>query len=295
MAETESPSNDRLTDVPGVAVGHWTDPVARTGCTAIILPEGTVGSGEVRGGGPASREFALLDPLRKVTHVDAVVLTGGSAFGLAAADGVVAHLESIGRGHPTPAARVPIVPALAVYDLLVGDASVRPDRAAGLAAAQAATDDDRAIGPVGAGTGCTVDKWLGAGRARPSGLVSASARVGDAVVAVLAAVNAVGSVGVDSRVEALDIEAPGSGMHTTIGVVATSARLDKVGCHQLAQGAHHGLARAIFPSHTGFDGDAFVAVATGGATGPIVDVDTLKIATVAVVERAIRTLAAPTR
>ncbi|HET8931392.1 MAG TPA: P1 family peptidase, partial [Acidimicrobiales bacterium] len=116
-----------LTDVAGVAVGHWTDPVARTGCTVVIVPEGTVASGEIRGGGPASREVALLDPNRHVAAIDAVVLTGGSAFGLATADGVMSHLESMGRGYVTPAGRVPIVPTLGLYDLAVGDAAVRPD------------------------------------------------------------------------------------------------------------------------------------------------------------------------
>ena len=115
-----------ITDVAGIRVGHWTDAAARTGCTAVLLPEGTVASGEVRGGAPATREFALLDPLRMVSRVDAVVLAGGSAFGLSAADGVMAHLEEAGVGFETAGGRVPIVVALALYDLTTGDGSVRP-------------------------------------------------------------------------------------------------------------------------------------------------------------------------
>ncbi len=289
-----------LTDVPGVAVGHWTDPVARTGCTVVIVPAGTVASGEIRGGGPASREVGLLEPTRHVNTIDAVVLTGGSAFGLAAADGVMSHLEEAGRGYVTSAGRVPIVPTLALFDLGVGDATVRPDAAAGRAAAEAAATEGHAVGRVGAGTGCTTGNWLGPDGVRPGGLVAASARLGAVTVACLIAVNPVGSVGHAATLDDGTVQGvlggAGPGENTTIGVVATSARLDKVGCRLLAESAHDGLARAIFPTHTRFDGDAFVACATGtqsddpSATGDPVGIDALRATVTSLVERAILNL-----
>jgi L-aminopeptidase/D-esterase-like protein len=281
-----------ITDVAGLLAGHWTDPRARTGCTVVLFPDGTVASGEVRGGAPATREFSLLEPTRMVERLDALVLTGGSAFGLAAADGVAGWCEEQGRGFPTAAGPVPIVVALALYDLAVGDASVRPGPREGRAACEAAGAGPLDDGPVGAGTGSTVDKVLGPAARRPGGLVQASARVGEVVVAALVAVNAFGEVGGDPRGSP---EAPGVGPdhpfgNTTIGLVATDAALDKVGCHLLAQAAHDGLARAVVPSHTRVDGDAFVAAATGSvAGGP--DLDQLRAAAASVVTRAILTLA----
>ena len=293
-----------LTDVAGVAVGHWSDPVAATGCTVVLVPPGTVASGEVRGGAPASRELALLDPSRLVSAVDAVVLTGGSAFGLASADGVVAWLAEQGRGFPTAAGPVPIVPALALFDLTTGDGSVRPGAAEGRAAAEAASTDGHTVGRVGAGTGCTLDKGRGPDHARPGGLVAASIRVGEVVAGALVAVNAVGQVDADGMAAARALAALGGEgstgprptapngpppfAHTTIGVVAPHARLAVADCLLLAQSAHDGLARAIFPAHTRFDGDAFVALATGAVDG---DLDQIRVLVTAVVERAIRSLA----
>lgn len=280
-----------LTDVEGVSVGHWTDRDALTGCTVVIVPPGTVSSAEVRGSAPASRELALLEPTCTVGGVDAVVLSGGSAFGLGSATGVVEFLEAAGRGFPTPHANVPIVAALALYDLGVGDASVRPGAREGRLAAEAATAGPHEVGAVGAGTGCTIDKWLGPDATRPGALVSASARVGGEVVAALVAVNALGSVGVESSIPTASVGGSASGTNTTVGVVATTARLDKVGCNLLARAAHDGLARAVFPAHTGLDGDAFVVCATGRGGDGTVMVDALRSATCTVVERAIRTLA----
>ncbi len=304
MVEPPTATTGLLTDVSGVAVGHWSDPVAATGCTVVLVPPGTVASGEVRGGAPASRELALLDPSRLVSAVDAVVLTGGSAFGLASADGVVAWLAEQGRGFPTAAGPVPIVPTLALFDLTTGDGSVRPGPAEGRAAAEAASTAGHAVGRVGAGTGCTVDKGRGPDHARPGGLVAASIRVGQVVVAALVAVNAVGSIDADGRAAARALDALGDEGaagprptatngpqpfgNTTIGVVATNARLAVADCLLLAQSAHDGLARAIFPAHTRFDGDAFVALATGAADG---DLDQIRVLATAVVERAIRSLA----
>src|SRR5690606_13189799 len=163
-----------VTDVDGVRVGHWTDAEARTGCTVVLLPEGTVASGEVRGGAPATREFALLDPTRMVTRLDAVVLSGGSAFGLAAADGVMAHLADAGIGFETVGGPVPIVVGMSLYDLAVGDPTVRPTARDGRAAVEAATGGAVETGAVGAGTGATVAKWRGPDHRRPGALVAAT-------------------------------------------------------------------------------------------------------------------------
>jgi L-aminopeptidase/D-esterase-like protein len=215
-----------LTDVAGVRVGHWTDPVARTGCTVVVFPERTVASGEVRGGAPATREFALLDPQRLVHHVDAVVLSGGSAFGLAAADGVVRGLAELGRGFPTGGGPVPIVVGMSLFDLLQGDATVRPGPAQGVSALAEALaappvardhqgDDGRpapvapelvvtALGGVGAGTGATVGKWRGPDRVRPGGLGAATIRHHGIVVSALVAVNAFGDIDPGGRGAALE-------------------------------------------------------------------------------------------
>jgi L-aminopeptidase/D-esterase-like protein len=258
--------------VAGVRVGHWTDAEAQTGCTVIELPEGTVASYEARGGAPASREVELLHPGKTVSTVDAVLLTGGSAFGLAAADGVMRYYEQAGRGVPTPAGRVPIVPSLALFDLAVGDGAVRPTAEHGYLAAQATRQAQVLSGRVGAGAGAYAGHWRGPAGRRPAGLASHVARLGDLVVSALCAVNAFGDIdpGDDSiglgAIEALrDLPPPfaGARAHTTIGVICTNARLDKGGCLIVAQGAHDGLARAITPPHTRYDGDAFIAAATG--------------------------------
>jgi L-aminopeptidase/D-esterase-like protein len=287
-----------ITDIPGLRVGHWTDTRAATGCTVVLFPDGTVASGEVRGGAPASRELELLDPGRTVTRLDALVLTGGSAFGLAAADGVMRFCEQAGAGVTTPAGPVPIVVALALFDLAVGDASVRPGAEAGHAACRSAAAGPVELGRVGAGTGATVGGASPADR-EPGGLVSAGAAVGDLRVAALVAVNAAGTPGGTDQAALRPPGAPGAagaregwGLNTTIGLVATNARMDKQGCHVVAQGAHDGLARAVFPPHTRLDGDAFVAVSVGGAGGGVdADVDTVRALAVHVVARAVGSLA----
>jgi L-aminopeptidase/D-esterase-like protein len=258
--------------VAGVRVGHWTDAEAQTGCTVIELPEGTVASYEARGGAPASREVELLHPDKTVSTVDAVLLTGGSAFGLAAADGVMRYYEQAGRGVQTPAGRVPIVPALALFDLAVGDGAVRPGAEQGYLAAAAAAQAQVVTGRVGAGAGAYTGHWRGPSGRRPAGLAAHVMRLGDLVVSALCAVNAFGDIDLgDSSlglgaIEALAALPPvfeGGRAHTTIGVVCTNARLDKDGCLIVAQGAHDGLSRAITPPHTRYDGDAFIAAATG--------------------------------
>ena len=278
-----------ITDVAGIRVGHWTDAEAQTGCTVVRFPDGTVASGEVRGGAPATREFALLAPDAMVERIDSVVLTGGSAFGLASADGVMDGLEAEGVGYPTAGGSVPIVVAIALYDLAVGDASRRPGPVEGRRALEAVADGPVELGRVGAGTGATTAKWRGVEHRVPGGLVSMTHRHGDLVVSTLVAVNAFGEVGADpSAVVAGSTEgAFMARQNTTIGVVATNARLSKSQCHLVAQSAHDGLARAVSPAHTSADGDAFVAAATGQVDA---GVDQVRLLAAHVVAQAISTL-----
>lgn len=283
-------------------VGHWTDAVARTGCTVVDLPPNTVASCEVRGGAPASRELVLLAPDKAVARIDAVLLTGGSAFGLAAADGVMRFYEERGRGVTTPAGVVPIVPTMALFDLAVGDAGVRPTSESGYLAAEAAQASEEGhlvLGAVGAGTGAYAGQWRGPEGRRRSGLVYAEHRQGDLVVGTLCAVNAFGDV--DDGTGKVSLEAAGAleshfGLsadpppaghptNTTIGVVLTNAVLDKIGCQIVAQGAHDGLARAVTPPHTRVDGDGFIAAATGQVTA---NVDTVRLLALAATADAIR-------
>jgi L-aminopeptidase/D-esterase-like protein len=281
-------------EVEGISVGHWSDPVARTGCTVVLAHPAAVASGEVRGGAPATREFALLDPLATVERVDAVVLAGGSAFGLAAADGVASWCEEQGRGVPTQFGRVPIVVGMGLFDLGVGDATVRPGPAEGRAACgEAAGAGPPPLGPVGAGTGATVGSWRGRDLTLPGGICGAVLRERGVVVAALIAVNAWGDVvghghHGEPRPPLEDAPAPAAVANTTIGVVATDAPLDAAGCHHLARGAHDGLARAVDPPHGRLDGDAFVALSTG--TGPPAPLDLVRALTVEAVDAAIRSL-----
>jgi L-aminopeptidase/D-esterase-like protein len=281
-----------VTDVAGVRVGHWTDADAGTGCSVVILPAGTIASGEVRGGAPGTREWALLDPRRTVDNVNAVVLTGGSAFGLAACDGVVRWCEERGLGYPTPAGPVPIVVGIVLFDLGVGDPKVRPGADEGYSACVDARAADDAVlsGRVGAGTGATIGKWRGRGAdgfAKPAGIGSAVARSDDVVVGALMAVNAFGeprAEGFDGpRVPVLP-DGPGVMVATTIGVVVTNAAIDKAGCRLSAESGHDGLARALDPAHTAGDGDAIVVAATGTVPS---HVETVRALTAWAVEQAI--------
>jgi L-aminopeptidase/D-esterase-like protein len=298
-----------LTDVAGVAVGHWTDSEAATGCTVVLLPEGSVASGEVRGGAPGTREFDLLAPERMMTHIDAVVLTGGSAFGLGACDGVSRWCEENGRGFPTRAGRVPIVVGLVLFDLGVGDPAVRPGPAQGYAAAAGAGSGAHGTGRVGAGTGATLGGWRGSEHRRPGGLGAATERhqVDQTVVTVsaLMAVNAYGDlfdpqapVPASELAGLLRVPAPAAFENTTIGVVVTDAPLDKRGCHLLAQAAHDGLARALEPAHSLVDGDAVVVVSTHPRQGRLaqegaVGLDGLKVMAARATTAAVRAAAVP--
>lgn len=258
-----------LTSVPGISVGHWTDSEAMTGCTVAVLPPHNVIAGEVRGAAPGTRETALLAPGMVVERADAIVLSGGSAFGLAAADGVMNALEEEGRGIPTPAGVVPIVPAAVVYDLLVGESSVRPTADDGAAAYRAAGDDPVAQGAVGAGTGATVAKWRGL--FLPAGLGSAAVEVEGATVGALAVVNAIGDVftlageaitGGPHAPEPMEIPPP-VGESTTLVVVATDARVGRAELTRLAVRAQDAFAVCLRPAHTRFDGDTVFAVSCG--------------------------------
>lgn len=258
-----------LTSVAGIEVGHWTDSVSMTGCTVIRLPEPNVVAGETRGAAPGSRETALLEPGMAVEQADAIVFAGGSAFGLAAADGVMTALEEEGRGVLTPAGRVPIVPAAVVFDLLTGDASVRPDAASGKAAFEAASSEAVAQGAVGAGTGATVSKWRGL--FNPAGLGSSAVEVEGATVAALVVLNAMGDVftlegdpltGGPHAADPLAIPMP-VGESTTLCVVATDGAVRRAELTRLAIRAQDALAACIRPAHTRFDGDTCFAVSCG--------------------------------
>lgn len=288
-----------ITDVAGIAVGHFTDPHRPTGCTVVLCGEhGAVCGVDVRGAAPGTRETDLLAPGNAVERVHAVLLAGGSAFGLDAAAGVMRWLEERGIGLPVGPARVPIVPAAVLFDLWLGDARVRPDAGAGYAACRAAGTDAPAQGSVGAGTGATVGKLWGLARAMKGGIGGASVRVRvpggpDLTVGAIVAVNAIGDVVDPSSGRPLagarsddgtrlhgtlralregDIPPalqvggwPMTGTATTIGVVATDAVLDKAQARRVAQMAHDGLARSIEPVHTLTDGDALFALATGAS------------------------------
>ena len=286
-----------ITHVPGIRAGHWTDSGARTRCTVVLPPPGAVAAGEIRGGAPAERDFALLAPERTVPGVDGVVLSGGSVYGLAACDGVIRWCEQQGLGLPTPAGRVPVVVGLALFDLPVAAPGVRPTAESGYAACEAATAG-RALqtGAVGAGAGATVGTWRGPDRRRPGGLGSASERHAGLIVGALVAVNAFGDpIGPDGErppfEPALDAwpgltdTGAGARQHTTLAVVATNARLAKGGCLLVAQGAHDGYARAIEPAHTTLDGDAAVALATGEVDAPV---DAVRALAARAVEGAVR-------
>jgi len=283
--------NDSITAISGVRVGHWSDPHARTGCTVVLFPAGTVAAGEVRGGAPGTREFDLLGPTRRVERIDAVVLSGGSAFGLAACDGVMRWCEERGCGLPTAYGPVPLVVGMVLFDLGVGDPRVRPTADAGYLACAAASDRPAEYGAVGAGTGATVSKWRGGDATRAGAIGTAAEADGELVVGALVAVNAWGDVGRADAVRSWPVATAGTGSvlfpmnNTTIGVVATNAALSKPECFVVAQGGQDGMARATDPAHATVDGDALVAAATGPVTAPL---DQVRWMAAKAVERAVR-------
>lgn len=278
--------NATITAVPGIRVGQATDPLGLTGCTVLLCEKGAVAGVEQRGGAPATRETDLLLPLHLVQKVHAVLLAGGSAFGLAAADGVMRYLEERGIGFNARVAKVPIVPAANIFDLALGDPQARPDATMGYAACQAATDAPVEQGNVGAGTGASAGKVLGPGRAIKSGLGSAAVSLGGGLaVGALVAVNPFGDVvdpqsgrilagarklRSDELADTLAVLKSMAGKlilrfasNTLVGAVATNARLTKEQANKVAQMAQDGIARAVRPAHTMFDGDTLFALSTG--------------------------------
>jgi len=288
--------NNSITDVPGIRVGHAHDLEALTGCTVVLCGAGAVGGVDQRGGAPGTRETDLLHPVHLVERVHAVMLAGGSAFGLDAATGAMRYLEERNIGFDTHLVRVPIVPAAILYDLALGNAQVRPDAAMGYQACLNASEAPPGEGNVGAGTGATIGKILGMRQAMKAGVGTASIEIGaGVVVGALVAVNTFGDV-VDPAtgqilagarsidVGPLRIGTPGyfadtlqvmktmvgrttvglaTRENTVLGVVATNARLNKEEVNKVAQMAHDGLARTIRPAHTMLDGDTIFALATG--------------------------------
>jgi L-aminopeptidase/D-esterase-like protein len=263
-----------IADVEGILVGNATDRVGLTGCTVILCPPGTVASGEVRGGSPGTRETDLLRPGTLVQEVHAVLLAGGSAFGLAAADGVMRFLEERGVGFDAGVARVPIVPAAILFDLAVGDPAARPGPEDGY---RACAEASNAVpeGTVGAGTGATVAKLNGPQGGVKGGVGTAARREAQMIVGALAVVNALGEILAEdgtvlagSRVKPEEpAPEPEGRTNTTLAVVATNARLSKERAHLLSLAAHEGLSKAIRPAHTMWDGDTAFALATGAADG----------------------------
>ena len=265
--------HDDITDVPGIRVGHDTNLEAGTGCTVILCDRPAAGGVDVRGGAPATRETDLLRPMHLIEGVNAILLTGGSAFGLDAASGVMRYLEERGIGYDTGVARVPIVPAAAIFDLAFGSATIRPDAAAGYRACEQASADAVAQGTIGAGTGATVGKMAGPASMMKGGLGSASALLSDGtIVGAIVVVNALGDIiePQTQQVIAGTRNPGGSGFmsanpfsNTTIAVVATSAALPREQANKMAQMAHDGMAQTIRPAHTMFDGDTVFALALG--------------------------------
>jgi L-aminopeptidase/D-esterase-like protein len=271
-----------FTAVEGFKVGQYTDNNSLTGCTVILCPPKTRASCEVRGSSPGSRELALLAPEKKMDEIHAVLLTGGSAFGLAAADGVMKWLVEHDIGYPTPWAKVPVVPSAVVFDLNVGKSEVRPDAEAGYQACRNASSANVDEGNVGAGTGTTVGKWRGLEFCMKGGIGSTSTMVGDLVVGCLVVVNAVGDVvnesgkiiagarsheghffGETDRYRTFVRGKVFEKTNTTLAVVATNAEFNKTELYRISQRMHDGFARAITPVHTSFDGDVSFALSWG--------------------------------
>lgn len=288
----QAPEASAITDVAGIEVGHFTDSRRPTGCTVILAREGAVAGVDVRGAAPGTRETDLLHPANLVEKVHAVLLAGGSAWGLDAAAGVMRWLEEQGIGMNVGPGRIPIVPAAVLFDLYLGDISIRPDAAAGHAACAAATRQRPAEGNVGAGSGAVIGKIFGADRAMKGGVGTASITVSGITMGALIACNALGDVVdpdtgriiagarsadgqgfLDSRRALLRGDPPKRlipGTNTTIGVIATDAVLTKAQASRLATVGHDGLARSINPAHTLLDGDALFALGTG-ASGKAAD------------------------
>ena len=308
--------NNAITDINSIKVGHVTDVVAQTGCTVILCEEGAVAGVDVRGSAPGTRETDAIRPMCLVQKAHAILLTGGSAFGLDAACGVMQYLEERGYGFPAGSVKVPIVPAAVIFDLNVGDPKVRPDRQMGYQACLNATDGVIEEGNVGAGTGATVGKYHGM-KSSKGGLGTASLNMSgksedggsDIVVGALVVVNALGNVinpqtgqviagarnpETGEFVDIVEEMTTGSKFaseltNTTIGVIATNAALNKEGATKVAQMAHDGLAMAIRPVHTLYDGDTIFALSTGSQRADVTAIGSISARIMAeAVVRAVR-------
>ncbi|HEY4602002.1 MAG TPA: P1 family peptidase [Cerasibacillus sp.] len=284
-------SFENITDVPGIKVGHMENTKAMTGCSVVVVEKGAVCGVDVRGSAPGTRETDLLDPINLVDKVHAITLSGGSAFGLEAADGVMQYLEEQGIGFDVGVAKVPIVPGAVLFDLAVGDAEIRPDKAMGYQAAKQARKGSFPFGNVGAGCGATVGKLRGMEHCMKGGLGSASIHLNNGiVVGAIVAVNAVGDIRdpktgtilagpIDPETKEImdSIEFMQSnpntfakaGANTTIGVVAANVTLTKAEAKKIAQMTHNAFARTIYPAHTMFDGDTIFALGTGNQTASV--------------------------
>ena len=300
-----------ITDVPGIKVGHWTNLEAITGCTAVLCPKGSLGGVSVRGASPGTRETDVLHPLNRIDEVNAIMLSGGSAYGLAAADGAMTYLEEQGIGVKVGEGVVPIVPAAILYDLGIGDGTIRPISDNGYYACKLASSDPVEQGCVGAGTGATVAKTLGPQKAIKGGLGSASVDLGGGlVVGALVVVNAIGSVYdpengsliagprvgeimSDSMTDLISgnlFNLPEINGNTTIGVVATNATLTKAQASRVASSSHDGVALAIRPSHLIGDGDTMFSISTSeqGGIDEYIDMNRIIAGSVRAVSEAIQ-------
>jgi L-aminopeptidase/D-esterase-like protein len=298
-----------LTDVGGIRVGHFTDTRRPTGCTVVIFDKPAVAGVDVRGAAPGTRETDLLNPINTVQHVNAILLSGGSAFGLDAASGVMRYLEERGHGFRMGPIVIPIVPAAILFDLNIGDPKIRPNAESGYAACQSASDANVPEGTVGAGSGATVGKLFGMHSAMKSGIGTASVKIGKTglIVGAIIAVNSVGDV-VDVKTGDILAGARTSdgnrfrncmtqiisgskkearpGENSAIGIVATNAALNKNQVTRMAQMAHDGLARTINPVHTDLDGDTIFAASTGASQSQA-DLTTIGSVAAEVVSRAV--------
>jgi L-aminopeptidase/D-esterase-like protein len=284
----------------GFRVGHWTDDDAHTGCTVILPPSGNVTSCDIRGSSPGSRELEQLHPDRRLTEVHAVLLTGGSAFGLAAASGVVDFLEDHDIGYDTTIAKVPIVPAAVIFDLGAGRADARPGPTEGRAACEAASEGPIPTGRVGVGAGATVGKWTGREHAVPGGFGMAAVEERGQRVAALAVANAVGDViaadgtvlagstGPDAELRPPLPEEQDVPTNTVLALVALQANIDKRDARWLAARGTDGITISIRPAHTRYDGDVVFAVAAPDVTGAEPDLDALGVLATAAVAEAVR-------
>ena len=285
----------------GFKVGHWTNEQRSSGCTVVLPPRGNVASCDVRGSSASSRELEHLHLERRLTEIHAILLTGGSAFGLAAADGVVGWLEERGVGYETPIGPIPIVPGAVVFDVGAAEPAARPHAGAGRAACEDAREDDVETGLVGAGTGTTVGKWAGREFSSPGGLGVATVEQDGTLVSAVAAVNAIGDVVSDEGVVIAGTQAESpqfvmpvrrdregnlmpdeAATNTVLAVVVTGGNLDKRDVRWMASRGSDGIARSVRPAHTRYDGDVVFAVS---APGPEVNVDLVgHLATRAVAE-----------